>query len=65
MSEYPITLAQGDNAGYSLILTRKNTTTDITNVNDSNVQIEKVIFDGKLMILHNGNVYDATGALVK
>jgi hypothetical protein len=39
--------------------------TAVENVSADNTNISKRIIDGQLMIIRNGQVYDATGALVK
>ena len=41
------------------------TTTAVENVNADNTNIRKRIINGQLVIIRNGQTYDATGALVK
>jgi hypothetical protein len=65
MSEYPIQLIQGDNAGYSLVVRRENAPTDVENILGADEQTEKFIYNGKLYILHNGKVFDAVGNVLK
>ena len=65
MSEYPIQLSQGDNAGYSLVVRRENAPTDVENILGADEQTEKFIYNGKLYILHEGKVFDAVGNVLK
>ena len=65
MSEYPIQLSQGDNAGYSLVVRRENAPTDVENIFGTDEQTEKFIYNGKLYILHEGKVFDAVGNVLK
>ena len=65
MGEYPITLKQGDNAGYSLVVRRADAPTDVENILGADEQTEKFIYNGKLYILHNGKIFDAVGSLLK
>lgn len=44
---------------------KNNAPTGIENVQGDNVQSTKVLIDGTLYILRNGNMYDVTGKLVK
>lgn len=44
---------------------RNNAPTGMENIQDDNVQSTKVLIDGTLYILRNGNMYDVTGKLVK
>ena len=65
MSEYPIHLSQGDNAGYSLVVRRENAPTDVENIFGADEQTEKFIYNGNLYILHEGKVFDAVGNVLK
>ena len=65
MSEYPIQLSQGDNAGYSLVVRRENAPTDVENIFGADEQTEKFIYNGNLYILHEGKVFDAVGNVLK
>ena len=65
MGEYPITLKQGDNAGYSLLVRRADAPTSVETIEGANNQTEKLIHNGNLYILHNGKVFDAVGSLLK
>lgn len=44
---------------------KNNAPTGIENIQGDNVQSTKVLIDGTLYILRNGNMYDVTGKLVK
>ena len=44
---------------------RNNAPTGMENIQGDNVQSTKVLIDGTLYILRNGNMYDVTGKLVK
>ncbi len=50
---------------YSVKLHYDGTTTAVENINADNTNISKRIINGQLMIIRNGQTYDATGALVK
>ena len=65
MSEYPIHLSQGNNAGYSLVVRRENAPTDVENIFGADEQTEKFIYNGNLYILHEGKVFDAVGNVLK
>ena len=65
MGEYPITLKQGDNAGYTLLVRRADAPTSVETIEGANNQTEKLIHNGNLYILHNGKVFDAVGSLLK
>ena len=65
MSEYPIQLSQGNNAGYSLVVRRENAPTDVENIFGADEQTEKFIYNGNLYILHEGKVFDAVGNVLK
>ena len=65
MGEYPITLKQGDNAGYSLLVRRADAPTSVETIEGANNQTDKLIHNGNLYILHNGKVFDAVGSLLK
>lgn len=58
--EITIGLQQGNNAGYS-ILVRKPTTTNTQSIHTSHDNIDKIMYDNQLIIIHNGNSYDITG----
>ncbi|MBR6551175.1 MAG: bacterial Ig-like domain-containing protein [Paludibacteraceae bacterium] len=65
MSEYPITLNKGDNAGYSILVHRADAPTSVETIDGTNNQTEKLIHNGNLYILHNGKVFDAVGTMLK
>lgn len=65
MSEYPITLNKGDNAGYSILVRRTDAPTSVETIDGANNQTEKLIHNGNLYILHNGKVFDAVGSMLK
>ena len=65
MSEYPIYLSQGDNAGYSLVVHRENAPTDVENILGADEQTEKFIYNGKLYILHEDKVFNTVGNMLK
>ena len=65
MSEYPITLNKGDNAGYSILVRRADAPTSVETIDGTNNQTEKLIHNGNLYILHNGKVFDAVGTMLK
>ena len=65
MSEYPITLNKGDNAGYSILVHRADAPTSVETIDGANNQTEKLIHNGNLYILHNGKVFDAVGTMLK
>ena len=65
MGEYPITLKQGDNAGYSLLVRRADAPTSVETIEGANNQTDKLIYNGNLYILHNGKIFDAVGSLLK
>ena len=65
MSEYPIHLSQGDNAGYSLVVRRENAPTNVENIFGADNQIEKFIYNGNLYILRDGKLFDAVGNMLK
>ena len=65
MSEYPIQLSQGDNAGYSLVVRRAGAPTSVETIEGANNQTDKLIYNGNLYILHNGKIFDAVGSLLK
>ena len=65
MSEYPITLNKGDNAGYSILVHRADAPTSVETIDGTNNQTEKLIHNGNLYILHNGKVFDAVGSMLK
>ena len=65
MSEYPIQLSQGDNAGYSLVVHRADAPTSVETIEGANNQTDKIIYNGNLYILHNGKIFDAVGSLLK
>lgn len=58
--ETTIGLQQGNNAGYS-ILVRKPTTTNTQSIHTSHDNIDKIMYDNQLIIIHNGNSYDIMG----
>ena len=58
--ETTIGLQQGNNAGYS-ILVRKPTTTNTQSIHDAHNDIDKIMYDNQLIIIHNGNSYDIMG----
>ena len=58
--ETTIGLQQGNNAGYS-ILVRKPTTTNTQSIHTSHENIDKIMYDNQLIIIHNGNSYDIMG----
>ena len=58
--ETTIGLQQGSNAGYS-ILVRKPTTTNTQSIHTSHDNIDKIMYDNQLIIIHNGNNYDIMG----
>jgi hypothetical protein len=58
--ETTIGLQQGNNVGYS-ILVRKPTTTNTQSIHTSHDNIDKIMYDNQLIIIHNGNSYDIMG----
>ena len=58
--ETTIGLQQGNNAGYS-VLVRKPTTTNTQSIHTSHDNIDKIMYDNQLIIIHNGNSYDIMG----
>lgn len=58
--ETTIGLQQGNNAGYS-ILVRKPTTTNTQCIHAAYDNIDKIMYDNQLIIIHNGNSYDIMG----
>lgn len=71
MSDYNVELASGVNYDYSILLVAQgtNTATGVDNLNNNNengtIFVEKMIVDGKLFLLRDGILYDATGKKVE
>ena len=71
MSDYNVELASGVNYDYSILLVAQgtNTATGMDNLNNNNengtIFVEKMIVDGKLFLLRDGILYDATGKKVE
>ena len=65
-SDYPISLFKGTTNEYGLVFqrTQPNTPTDLVSPNKDN-RVNKFIHHGQMYILHNGQLYNATGAMVK
>ncbi len=66
-SAYTLDLTRGTTTGYSLLLTAEapSVTTGVDALQHDNNQAEKIILNGKLYILRDGQMYDATGKKVK
>lgn len=69
MGAYDVDLVKGINSGYSLLLNydAPAVTTNIENIDDSTEgsTTQKLFLNGKLYILRDGQMYDATGKKVK
>jgi hypothetical protein len=46
---------------YSRIVIQQNTPTDIETIQPSEVGVQKIIRDGQIVIIRNGELYDVTG----
>ncbi len=66
-SAYTFDLTRGTTTGYSLLLTAEapSITTGVDAMQHDNNQAEKIILNGQLYILRDGQMYDATGKKVK
>lgn len=66
-SAYTLDLTRGTSTGYSLLLTAEapSVTTGVDAVQSETGNVEKIILNGKLYILRDGEMYDATGKKVK
>lgn len=67
-SAYTLDLTRGTTTGYSLLMTAEapSVTTGVDAVSGEEAgQVEKIILNGKLYILRDGEMYDATGKKVK
>ena len=67
LGDYTLDLTRGTTTGYSLLLTAEapSVTTGVDVLQQHNNQAEKIILNGKLYILRDGQMYDATGKKVK
>ena len=65
-SDYVVTLNKGTNNSYGLmIMNAPRVTTGIDSIGDYNTKGSKMMIDGLLYILKNGQMYDATGKKIK
>ncbi len=66
-SAYTLDLTRGTTTGYSLLLTAEapSITTGSDTIEAETNHVEKIILNGKLYILRDGQMYDATGKKVK
>ncbi len=66
-SAYTFDLTRGTNSAYSLLLTAEapSVTTGVDAVQSETKSVEKIILNGNLYILRDGEMYDATGKKVK
>ncbi|MBQ9427802.1 MAG: hypothetical protein IJU36_09305 [Paludibacteraceae bacterium] len=67
LGNYTLDLTRGTTTGYSLLLTAEapSITTGADAIEAETNHVEKIILNGKLYILRNGEMYDATGKKVK
>ena len=68
MSDYEVELPQGTTTNYGLILRAneiQQVTTDIERAEMNNSNVSKLIIDGQLFILRDGQLYDVQGRIVK
>ena len=56
---------QEDSRFVVYLVPKKNTTTDISTITNGNTENRKIIFNNHLYIIHNGNIYNGTGQMVK
>ena len=56
---------QDDSRFVVYIIPQKNTPTDISTIINGNTENGKIIFNNHLYIIHNGNVYNGAGQIVK
>ncbi len=67
-SAYTFDLTRGTNSAYSLLLTAEapaiSTGSDAIS-GEKTQQVEKILLNGQLYILRDGQMYDATGKKVK
>ena len=56
---------QDDSRFVVYIVPQKNTPTDISTITNGNTENGKIIFNNHLYIIHNGNVYNGNGQIVK
>ena len=56
---------QEDSRFVVYIVPQKNTPTDISTIINGNTENRKIIFNNHLYIIHNGNIYNGAGQMVK
>jgi hypothetical protein len=64
-NEYYMPLKKGANSGYSLVIYRKNVSTDnMSNLSSVN-HVKKLIYKGRLYVLYNNQVFGVQGNILK
>jgi len=66
MGAYQANLVNGDNNSYGLVLKKlPSTPTDVNEVRSAEDGVQKFIYDEKLIIIREGQMYNAVGAILK
>jgi len=67
MGAYELTLEQGTNTEYSLLLKAKapGIATGVDEINGEKAGVQKIVIEDKVFILRGGKMYDVTGKAVK
>lgn len=67
MSDYEFSLTAGTTNDYSLLFIRRapGTATEMEEISETEIQVEKILMGGHVFILREGNLYDVTGKIVR
>lgn len=65
MSDYPVSLSRGTTTNYSLMITRPQGVVTDVEEKQADAAVEKIFVGGKLYVMKNGMIFDATGKKVK